>query len=125
MVGRKPASVTRRVYKPGAMLSPRKIPWVLVSRPSETALMAASGTISTVAPIWGVPAVSRTTPESLPAAAPAGAADVFATIKKHVSVRIRGPQARRRSRFTCHYLLGAALAALLVSSGAFTVKSAV
>src|SRR6266849_8235860 len=125
MVGRKPASVTRTVYKPGARLSSRKIPWGLVSRPSEAALTAASGTISTVAPICGVPAESRTTPESLPAAVPAGAADVFAPIKKEVSVRARAPQVRRRSCFTGHYLPGAALAALLVSSGAFTVKSAV
>src|SRR5260370_42193928 len=107
------------------MLSPRKSPCVLVSRPSETALMAASGTISTVAPICGVPAVSRTTPESLPAAALAGAADVFAPMEKHVSVRMRALQVRRRSCFTWHYLPGAAFAALFVSSGGFTVKSAV
>src|SRR6266481_5452864 len=68
--------------------------------------MAASGTISTAAPICGVPVESRTTPESLPAAAPAGAADVFAPIKKHVSVRMRAPRVRRRSCLTGHYFPG-------------------
>src|SRR6267143_7010174 len=81
------------------------MPCVLVSTPSESALTAASGTISTVAPIWGVPAESRTTPESLPAAAFACAADVFAPTEKHVSIRMRAPKDRRRSCFTWYVVL--------------------
>src|ERR1700687_1966302 len=79
----------------------------------------------TAAPICGVPVESRTTPESLPAAAFACATDVFAPTEKHVSIRMRTPQVRRCSCFTWHYLPGAALAALFVSDGGFTVKSAV
>src|SRR3989442_511128 len=58
MVGRKPARVTRTVYKPGGRRSPRKIPWVFVSRPSEAAFSEASGATVEVVPEASLKAAS-------------------------------------------------------------------
>src|SRR6202035_91310 len=99
-VGRKPASVTRTVYKPGASFSPRKMPCVLV-RKSTGAVPNTSGTSSTVAPSCGTPEVSFTTPAIFPAAAfTCAEAGCAATTDRHIPARTQEPRIRRRVWFT-------------------------
>src|SRR4029077_613693 len=100
-VGRKPASVTRTVYKPGASFSPRKTPCVLV-RKSSGAVPRTSGTSSTVAPNCGTPEVSLTTPAIFPEAAftCCAAAGCAATTDRHIPARTQEPRIRRRVCFT-------------------------
>src|SRR5260370_31999093 len=64
--GRKPASVTRTVYAPGASFSPLKIPSVFVRNWWTAASPGVSERMATVAPNWGTPLASRTCPDSLP-----------------------------------------------------------
>ncbi len=100
------------------------MPWVFVRNPLVPVAPTASEINSTLAPICGVPAASRTTPASLPGTGFACAAAGFATKDETMAVRTRAPRARSRSCFTLLYLPGEAFAAVLVSGGAFTVNSA-
>ena len=99
-VGRNPARVTRKVYRPGTSLLPWKMPCVFVSRLCGAAAPKNSGASSTLAPICGVPAVSRTTPASLPRTGLACAAAGFATNGETAAVRTRAPRTRSRPCFT-------------------------
>src|SRR6185369_1527836 len=99
-VGRKPASVTRTVYRPGVSFSPRKTPCVLV-RKSTGAVPKTSGTSSTVAPNWGTPEVSLTTPAIFPAADfTCASAGYTVTTHRHIPARTHLPRIRRRACFT-------------------------
>ena len=80
---------------------------------------------STFAPSCGVPVESRTTPASFPGTSFACAAARCVPKDNTTAVRTRAPRIRSLSCFTFCYLPGAALATVLVSGAAFTVKSAV
>src|SRR6516164_10281386 len=76
------------------------MPCVFVSKLSGAAIPANSGTSSMLAPICGVPAVSRTTPASLPSTGFACAAAGFATKGETAAVRTRAPRTRSCPCFT-------------------------
>src|SRR5271163_4683801 len=128
-VGRKPAKVTRTVYRPGVTFSPWKTPCVLVRKSTAAKAPADSEINCTVAPICGTPKVSFTTPASLPELAAFTCAREGATQNdRHVPARNRAPRIWSRLSFTARYLPGAALpelAAVLVSAGALMENSAV
>ena len=77
-----------------------------------------------LAPICGVPAVSRTTPASLPSTGLACAAAGLIAKEETAAARTRA-QDSELPLFHVLYLPGAVLAVVLASGAAFTVKSAV
>src|SRR3984893_19219356 len=127
-VGRKPAKVTRTVYRPGVTFSPRKTPCVLVRKSTADKAPADSETNCTVAPICGTPKVSFTTPATFPEAGLNCARDAVTQTERHAPAIARAPKIRSRLSFTSRYLPGAAfaaLAAVLVSVGGFIEDCAV
>src|SRR5579863_976727 len=127
ITGRNPASVAFTEYRPAGRMEVVKRPRSFVNNCAGEKLANCSEVTMTVAPSWGVPEGSTTTPVILPEPGAAANGSVQTQTMTNAMPRTRIKRSFKTTYLPCVDLAGAAAgaAAGACADGAFTVKSAV